>query len=190
MLDRMKEAMRNAMSVDQFLAWAERQPERPRYELINGAPTAMAPERAAHARTKHRIARALEDAIGRAGLKCVLFPDGMTVPIDQHTAYEPEALVHCGDPIAGNSVMIADPVIVVEVASTGTRNIDAGVKLAGYFTVSSVVHYLIVDPERELIVHHRRESGGNIATMIVPQGALTLHPPGLTITTAEIFPAG
>ena len=36
--------------------------------------------------------------------------------------------------------------IVVEVLSPSTRHIDASKKLAGYFRLPSVAHYLIVDP--------------------------------------------
>ena len=39
------------MTVDQFLAWAMVQPEG-RFELVDGAVVAVAPERAAHARLK------------------------------------------------------------------------------------------------------------------------------------------
>ena len=38
------------MTVDEYLAWAERQPGR--YELVDGSVYAMTPERAAHAAVK------------------------------------------------------------------------------------------------------------------------------------------
>ncbi len=39
-----------------------------------------------------------------------------------------------------------NPVVVVEVLSPSTRGIDTTVKLAGYFLVPSLKHYLIVEP--------------------------------------------
>ena len=83
------------MTVDQFLAWLENGPEGVRYELVAGEVVAMAPERAAHARRKAEIWLALRDGIRSAGLPCEALPDGMTIKIDEHTAYEPDAVVHC-----------------------------------------------------------------------------------------------
>ncbi len=185
----MSSAAQKRMTVPEFVAWTGRPGAAGRFELVDGAPVAMAPERARHARTKLAVAMALVAAIRRAGLRCTAFPDGMTVAIDEHTAYEPDALVHCGAPIADDSVIVPDPAIVVEIASPGTRAIDAGVKLAGYFKLPSVAHYLIVDPERRLVVHHRRSAGGTIATAIVNDGALSLDPPGLELQVQELFAA-
>jgi Uma2 family endonuclease len=58
---------RQAMSVDEFLAWAERQPER--WELVEGIPTAMSPERVVRGDVKYRVARALDVAIARAQVR-------------------------------------------------------------------------------------------------------------------------
>ncbi|MGH6915106.1 MAG: Uma2 family endonuclease, partial [Geminicoccales bacterium] len=82
------------MTVDQFLGWAMAQPDGARYELVAGEVVAMAPERAAHARRKAVIWLALRDGIKATGLPCEALPDGMTVKIDEHTAYEPDAVVH------------------------------------------------------------------------------------------------
>ena len=79
------------MTVDEFLAWAEGQPGR--YELFNGVIYAVTPERAVHAETKYAVAKALGAAVVRAGLNCWVLPDGMTVRVDDDTAYEPDALV-------------------------------------------------------------------------------------------------
>lgn len=187
MLQLMSEAVRNRMTVEEFLAWAEEQGEGTRYELINGTPLAMAPERAIHVKIKFAVASALAAAIRAAGLNCSMFTDGMTVPIDEQTAYEPDALVHCGEPIPDDSVVVSNPIIVVEVLSPGTRHVDTGAKLAGYFTLPSVAHYLIIDPERRLVVHHRREPEGAIGTQIIPSGSLHLSPPGIEFPVADLF---
>ena len=84
------------MTVEQFLAWLEDGPEGARYELVAGEMVAMAPERAAHARLKARIWRALDDQVVAQGLSCEALPDGMTIKIDEHTAYEPDAVLHRG----------------------------------------------------------------------------------------------
>ena len=76
---------------------------------------------------------------------------------------------------------------IVEVLSPSTRHIDASSKLAGYFKVPSVHHYLIVDPERRLVIRHSRGEGGLIGTRIHNRGALDLSPPGIMLSVARLF---
>lgn len=173
------------MTVDEFLVWAEGRPGR--YELSNGEVVAMSPERVRHALIKFSAQTALNAAIGRAGLACRMMPDGMTVRIDAATAYEPDALVYCGPRADPDAIEIPNPVVIVEVSSPGTRQVDNGVKLAGYFRVASVMHYLLLDPVRRLVMHHRRGDGDLIETRIVTEGALDLTPPGLGLPIAELF---
>src|SRR5262249_55467917 len=82
------------MTVDEYLAWAEHHPGR--YELCEGAVTAMSPEGAGHAERKAAVYAALLAAIRRRGVPSHALPDGMTVRIDDATAYEPDAVVYCG----------------------------------------------------------------------------------------------
>jgi hypothetical protein len=53
---------------------------------VRGEIVAMAPERARHNLAKLAVARALSDAVARAGLPCTVFTDGMTVVIDNDTS--------------------------------------------------------------------------------------------------------
>jgi Uma2 family endonuclease len=174
------------MTVDQFVPWAMAQPEG-RFELVNGAVVAMAPERAAHARFKARIWRALDDQIHDRGLPCEALPDGMTVRIDEHTAYEPDAQVHCGERLADDAVIVPAPVIVVEVLSPSTATRDTGAKLADYFRVASLRHYLIVRTDQPTVIHHRRGDGDVIDTRIATAGAVQLDPPGITLDLDRIY---
>jgi Uma2 family endonuclease len=148
---------------------------------------AMAPERVAHARLKARIWRALDDQIAERGLSCEALPDGMTAKIDEHTAYEPDALVHCDQPLPDDAIIVPAPVIVVEVLSPTTKARDAGAKLADYFRLPSVRHYLLVRTERRTVIHHRRGDGGDIQTRIVTAGTVDLDPPGLTLDLDRIY---
>jgi Uma2 family endonuclease len=176
---------KHKMTVDEYLSWAEGQPGR--FELYAGIVYAMTPERAGHARIKYAVQAALLSGIRRARLPCHMLPDGMTVRVDQDTAHEPDALVYCGERLPDIVVEVANPVIVVEVLSPSTRHIDASAKLAGYFRVPSVRHYLIVDPDKQVLVHHARADGGTIATRIISDGTFLLDPPGIEVSVQEIF---
>src|SRR5262245_62500503 len=80
-------------------------------------------------------------------------------------------------------------VIVVEVLSPSTGHIDATAKLADYFKVASVAHYLIIDPEKTLIVHHARGTGDAILARVVTAGSVTLDPPGIEIAVKDTYGA-
>jgi Uma2 family endonuclease len=176
----------HGMTVDEYLDWAETQPGR--YELYGGVVYAMTPERARHAEVKFAVQTSLAQAIRRAGVRCHMLPDGMTVRVDEHTAHEPDALVYCGEKLSNSSVEVPNPVIVVEVLSPSTRYIDASAKLAGYFSRPSVQHYLIVDPDKPLVVHHRREHGNTLTTRILSEGPISLEPPGIEVRIEDFYP--
>jgi Uma2 family endonuclease len=167
------------MTVEEFLDWAERQPGR--FELHDGQAVAMSPERVGHAEIKGRVYRILGDAILQAGLSCHALPDGAAVRKSEANCYEPDALVYCGPDAPRDAIEIANPLIVVEVLSPSTAHIDVARKLAGYFQISSVSHYLIIDPDRPPAIHHQRQGDGSILTRLVPSGQIWLDPPGLTI---------
>ncbi len=82
---------------------------------------------------------------------------------------------------------VPNPVILVEVLSPSTKKRDHGVKLQGYFTLPSLLHYLIVDPDRALLIHHQRTAGDAIVPRIVTGPRLLLEPPGLDIDLTEVL---
>ncbi len=175
------------MTVDEFLVWAENQGDR--YELVDGIVHGMSPERAGHARAKSRVHRALQDAVARAGLPCEAMADGMTVRVDARTAYEPNGLVYCGERLGDDAIEVPAPVVVVEVLSPSTGFYDRHHKLAGYFAVPSIRHYLIVDLDRRMVIHHARDRDA-IRTRLLPSGPLRLDSPGLDLVVEDLFGPG
>jgi Uma2 family endonuclease len=177
--------MAQRLSRSEFHLWAANQPKG-RFERVVGTPIAMAPERWVHARLKARIWRALDRELGVSGLQCQAAPDSMTVEIDDDTDYEPDALVNCGDPIPDEATAAPNPVVIVEVLSPRTESLDAGGKLADYFRVPSVRHYLPVRPLRREIIQHWR-TGERIETHIIRSGSVVLDPPGIRLNLDEIY---
>jgi len=173
------------MTVDEYLAWSETQSELKRTELINGQVVVMAAERVAHNRIKIAALIALREAVAAAGCPCEVLTEGVSVKIDDHTAYEPDALVHCGERLPGATMLASHPVIIVEVLSPTTRHSDTSAKLIGYFKLPSpsVAHYLAIDPETRAITHHKRSGVPNILT----EGPLRLDPPGLDLTVEDLL---
>jgi Uma2 family endonuclease len=173
------------MTRDEYYAWAEGR--RGRYERINGIVVAMAPERAGHNRAKGNLREIMRAAIRQAGVPCEAFTDGMAVPVGD-SDYEPDCIVRCGETtLPDDALAVPDPVIVVEVLSPSTARYDRATKLAEYFRLPSVRHYLIVWPNEPRVVHHRRNDGGDIETTTVTAGDLALSPPGVTIQVEDIY---
>jgi Uma2 family endonuclease len=185
MIGAMTAVPRTRMSVDEYLAWAEAHPGR--YELYDGTIHAMSPEGAGHAKAKFAIQTALAAGIRARDLPCHMLPDGMTVRVDARTAFEPDALIYCGQEVAPSSTEIPHPVVIVEVLSPSTRRVDVSRKLAGYFRLPSVARYLIVDLDQRLIIHHMRGTDDAILTHIVREGTIALDPPGLTLALADVY---
>jgi Uma2 family endonuclease len=179
----MNVALRRAMTVDEYLAWSDSQSERQRTELINGQIVAKAVERLSHNRVKGQIYVTLRQAVAATNLPCEVMTDGVAVRIDDHTAYEPDALVRCGIKLSGDVMVVPDPIIVVEVLSPTTAHTDTSAKLIGYFKVPSVIHYLVVDPDDRTVTHYTR----NGTPSLLNGGELRLDPPGIDLTVEDLL---
>jgi Uma2 family endonuclease len=105
------------------------------------------------------------------------------------TAYEPDALVYCGAEVAPESIVVENPVVIIEIVSPTTGRNDKTRKLADYFRLPSVLHYLIIDPDAPLIIHHERGGDGEILTRILREGVARLDPPGIDLPLASIYAA-
>jgi len=144
------------MAAPEFLAWAETQ-EGGRHELVRGPIVSMAPE-LPHMYMPSGVSQTcLKLPVERAGLACEAFVDGLAVVIDDETRHLPDALVNCGEQIASNSLIAPHPVIVVEVRSPSTREIDKSIKLADYCRVACRSLYLIIDLGRRHVLHYRKQ---------------------------------
>jgi Uma2 family endonuclease len=181
----MSDAAQNLMTVDEFLATADERDGR--WELEHGVAYAMAPELMGHARAKGRTYRALGDAIRRAGLDCEAVTDSLAVRITPRTAYQPDAMVYCGSALPDDVREVGSPVIIAEVLSPSTEMRDTLRKLIAYFTLPSVIHYLVLDPRDRALVHHKRGEGGLIETRPLAGGPLRLDPPGLDLVVEDLF---
>src|SRR6266446_5023101 len=111
MMRAMTAVTKTRMTVNEYLAWADTHPGR--YELYNGEVYAMSPEGAGHAAVKFAVQTALLAGIRARKLPCHMLPDGMTVRVDDATAYEPDALIYCGPKLAPTAIEVPAPVVIV-----------------------------------------------------------------------------
>ncbi len=115
-----------------------------------------------------------------------MFVSGPKVQIDAGSAFEPDVVVSGAE--VPDGLLVPEPLIVIEVLSPSTRDKDFTVKLAGYAALPSVAHYLLVDTQRRLVVHHHRPAGEQeFRTSIARSGTLRLDPPGLDLDLDGIY---
>ena len=177
------------LSIDEFLRWSLDQ-ERGRYELEAGRIIAMGAESVQHARTRIRLCNALTAAIARASVPCYALPDGMTVPIAEGRAYEPDALIAPLPEVADDAMVVPNPVAVFEVLSptpTSQRR-DLTVKVEGYSRVASILHYIIIDPAERQVLHYKREGAALLPPAAACEADLRLDPPGIEIALDDMLP--
>lgn len=176
------------MNVAEFFEWAKTQPEEARFELVDGEVVAMAGDTIRHNLAKGAIYRAIENAVLAAGSPCAVFVDGLGVQVDAETLRIPDVVLQCGvQDLDPDSMILDAPMIVVEVISRSSERNDTGAKLAEYFAVPSIRHYLIADPVKRIVIHHRRDADGGIQTSIMPSGAIALDPPGISVPVSDMF---
>ena len=170
----------------EFHRWAGAQP-RGRYERVAGTVVPRARMCIGQVRIKGRAWLALDQAIRAAGLPCEAFADGIAVEVGDDTDYLPHAVVNSGEPMAGDEVAASNPVIVVEALWPSAQSVDTGAKLADYFKVPSIRHYLIVRADRRAVTHHRRRDDGGIETRLIAEGRIALDPPGIEIAIEDFY---
>lgn len=169
----------------EFLDWSAGQSKK--FELEGGLVIEMASEQAKHALTKHAATRALEDGVRKAGLDCTVFPDGMTIVVDNGHVRLPDAAVQCGS-VDREAVILDRPVILVEVVSPSSINRDENYKLIEYFQIPSVAHYLLISPDQRLVIHFKRSGDSDkIETSFMRDGEIDLTPPGFKVNVADLL---
>jgi Uma2 family endonuclease len=174
------------MTVTEFLAWASRQPDDP-FELVDGEIVAMTRDTVRHNRTKAAAWRSLDEAVRDAGLPCVVLVDGIGIAINDKTLRIPDVAVQCELEPDPDSMLLERPMIVVEVVSRSSESDDTDAKLVEYFSLPSVHHYLIIFPEKQVVVHHERSVRDRIDTRIVRDGKIELKPPGLSVPVSALL---
>ncbi|MBX3570334.1 MAG: Uma2 family endonuclease [Rhizobiaceae bacterium] len=172
-------------TASQFLDWSAGQSER--YELEGGLIIEMASEQAKHALAKHAAAKALENGVQASGLDWTVFPDGMSVVVDDGHVRLPDAAIQCG-PVDLEAVVLDNPVVLVEVVSPSSVNRDETYKLIEYFQVPSVEHYLMISPDQQLVVHFKRAADRKkVETQFLKDGMIELAPPGFSVSVKDLM---
>ena len=172
-------------TVDQFFAWQERQAER--YELVDGSPLRMTVgARNVHDDVIVNIIAALGNQL--RGKRCRPFTGESSMETLSGQIRRPDIGIDCGlrDP---NGFKAAEPRMVLEVLSPGTRDFHTLEKIWEYKTVETLDHIVFVDPDCAEVVHWTRTPDRGWERRVIEDldGTLDLADLGVTLPLREIY---
>ena len=140
-----------------------------------------------HIDVKFFVCLVLKEIIASSGMPLHALSDGATVRIDSANANGPDALVYAGPKRPGRSVALSDPLIVVEVVSPTSGRRERIRKRLDYFSLPSVEHYLIVDPEDRTVTHFDRSNWQGEGRVAEAADTISLVPPGIDFPVRRCF---
>ena len=171
------------MTLAQFLAWEEVQPER--HEFYRGETYAMVGGAARHNRVIMNLGSRIAAHLDGSG--CQAFAESMKVQIAEGILY-PDVVVTCGKAEAGDEKIITDPKLVIEVLSPSTKGYDQRNKFALYRSLPSLQQYVLVDPADFTVdVYTRAEGGAWTFVDHTKAGTLTLSSIDLALPLDAVF---
>jgi Uma2 family endonuclease len=143
------------MDAETFLEWRRDQPGR--WELVDGWPVqAMAGAKHRHDLVVVNLISMLRSRL--RGGPCRPTTDDIASRMENGNVRQPDVTVECAE-IEPDELISKRPVVFFEVLSPSTRSIDFVRKTEEYKQVGSLLHIVLLDPERPKIWVWSRRSG-------------------------------
>ena len=178
-------AANHRLSVDEFLEWESLQEQR--YELVDGLVRAMAGGTADHNTIVLNLVGALRTATRESG--CRVFAESMKVIVDGAVMYADVVVTYA--PVEPKADSVKAPVLVIEVLSRSTHEIDRGRKWLAYQQLESLQQYVLISQDQPRVEIYRRNPAskhGWSYDVVMGLAATVLLEPGTSpMTLAEIY---
>lgn len=176
------------MIIETFDAFVAAQADTALFELVDGVIVMMANPTETHEQIAGNIGAPLKLAMDRRG--CRSYQGGIRVQrSDDKQATDktrPDVVVRCG-PFTGRT-FITDPLVVVEVLSPSTIDVDRGSKLEFYKSLPTVRHIALVYQDQMRVEHYRRtETGFDLQALKLPADVLHFEAIEFGITLATVY---
>lgn len=169
------------MTLDEFLAWEERQELR--YEFDGFGPVAMTGGTFEHDRISLNLAASLVPRL--RGKPCRPCGSNLKIKVMGRIRY-PDAYVACSPPVRGSTVT-DDPVVIFEVLSRGTARVDRVEKNREYRATPSVTHYVMIEQESIAVTVLERRGEEWLHILLVEGESLCFPGIGVEIPLAELY---
>jgi Uma2 family endonuclease len=177
----MNVALRRSMTVAEFLDWEAKQEGR--YEFDGFRPRAMTGGTLDHDRITFNARELLEDTL--RGRRCSAWGPNAKVEA-AGKVYYPDAAVTCS-PTNGRSLLLPEPVVIIEVLSESTSETDLGTKSIDYRTLPSLRHYLLVAQTQPTVTMLTLGNGVWISTSHTSGDTIPLDAIGITLSVDQLY---
>lgn len=169
------------MTLEAFLEWERRQELRYEFNGVNAI--AMTGGTFAHS----EIATNIVDALRRRlrGGRCRAIRGDLKVIAKGHVRY-PDAAVTCS-PIANDSDIVPDPVVVFEVLSRSTASVDRIIKNAEYEATPTIRHYVMLEQNAVAATVFSRESADWRGRVVGADAVLAFPELGIDVPLREFY---
>ncbi len=131
-------------------------------------------------------------AIQLKGKKCTPFGSDMRVYIPSNTLFTyPDISIFCGDikTFDDEKDSSIDPIVIIEILSSSTKNYDRGPKFELYREIPSLKEYVLVDSESRLVQIFRTNANNqwNLEDYEEPRQNLSLSSINVNIPLEDIY---
>ena len=177
----MSVSLRKPLTIEQFLAWEERQELRYEFDGIRLA--AMAGDTFAHDAVQVNLVSALRSRL--PGTPCRVHGSNLKIRVQGSIRY-PDAYVTCG-PIKLDATVAPDPVVIFEILSKATAAKDRGVKNREYAATGSVRRYVMLEQVEIGGTMFERVEDDWIGHILAPGDVIRMPELGIELPLAELF---
>jgi Uma2 family endonuclease len=178
----MAEALRQAWTLQEFLAWEERQEAR--YEFDGSQPVAMTGGTSAHDVIQVNLLSELTTRL--RGGPCRARGSSLKVRAMGSIRY-PGAFVTC-TPVDRVSTMVTDPVVIFEILSQGTARVDRIVKNREYAGTASVQRYVMLEQSAIAATMFERSADGDwTGRLLGPDSVIDMPEIGIQLPLGLLY---
>jgi Uma2 family endonuclease len=177
----MNVAHRFAMSLDEFLAWEDRQPLR--YEFDGVQTIAMTGGTWAHSAIQRNLAMALGTRL--RGKPCQFHGNDLKIEVAGSIRY-PDGFVTCTPGAPGDKIA-REPVVIFEVLSESTAGVDTVVKNREYAATPSVRRYVLLAQDVMGGTMFDRVGDDWVGHVLGPESLLSMPEIGVEVPIAEFY---
>jgi Uma2 family endonuclease len=176
------------VTIEAFDRFVEAQADTALFELVEGVIVMMTNPTEVHEQIAANIGAPLKLAMDARG--CRTYQGDMRVqrsddPRDTDKT-RPDVVVRCG--ALGTKNFITDPLVVIEVLSPTTIDMDRGPKLDFYKSLPTVRHIALIYQDQMRVEHYRRgEQGFELEVLKRPEEALHFEAVEFRIDLARIY---
>ncbi|MFN0203629.1 MAG: Uma2 family endonuclease [Bacteroidia bacterium] len=159
-----------------------------KYEYYFGEIVAMAGGNARHSRICMNIQFAL--SLQLKGRPCEVFNSDVKVEVMPNQMYcYPDASVSCHETeLSGDTTLLKQPILLVEVLSPSTALYDLNEKQQAYLQMPSLLYYLVIETRKcNIRVHERQGQTWNLQFYTSKEEVIILPQIDITISVADIY---